>query len=119
MNPNTLRQVDDGYELRPKMTDKLLRFLDVVKNIPGLEGRSLEEVIGDKESRRQFIINLPPEDYQELLIGINGILRNLPKDQWEMDGKGVVMGDPEHPQWTFPKFEDKKELLSFIQKFPW
>lgn len=110
------REVDDGYELRLKMVERLLRFLEIAKNIPALEGKSLEEVLGTEESRRRFIENLSPEQYQELLIGINGLFRNLDKEQWEMDGKTVVMGDPNGAHWKFPKFEDKPGLLALSLK---
>ena len=106
------KDVDDGYLMRSQMAEKMLRFLDAAQNIHALDGKTAEEVLSNEESRRKFILGLSPEHYVDLLIGINGILRNRNRSEWGMDGKGVVIGDKDRPSWDFPEFEDKQDLLS-------
>ena len=108
--PKAEREVDDGQ--RPEMAEKMLRLLDTAKNIEGFEGKSVEEIFGNEVLRREFILKLPPEKYEELLVGINGILRNRNRYEWGMDGKEVVIGSHDDPHWDFPAFEDKPQLLS-------
>src|SRR3989338_5678080 len=90
------REVDDGslrgHELRDRMAEKMLRFLDAAERIDAFQGKRAEEVLANEETRRQFISGLSPQDYIQLLIGINGILRNRDRSEWGMDGKDVVIG---------------------------
>lgn len=107
-----IKDVDDGGpEFRPRMAEKLLRFLSMSKNIEAFQGKSAEEVFDNEESRRQFILNLSPEEYTKLLIGINGILRNKDRDEWGLDGKEVAIIGSHGAVWDFPEFEDKPILL--------
>ncbi|MDO8505362.1 MAG: Fic family protein [bacterium] len=106
------KDVDDGFLMRQQMAQKMLRFLDTAQNIQALDGKTTEEVLSNEESRRQFILGLSPEHYGDLLIGVNGILRNRNRSAWGMDGKDVVIGDSDHARWDFPEFEDKQDLLS-------
>src|SRR5204863_10056658 len=110
-NEHIQLEIDDGLELRQRMAEKLLFFLNSAKRIKALEGKTVEEVLGTPEARCQFILHVAPDEYRELLDGINGILRNLEKEDWGMDGKTVVIGNPDNPQWDFPEHDDKSDLL--------
>ncbi len=112
MSESGERQIDDGYEMRFEMAEKILRFLNIAKNIDAFGGKKAEEVLGDEESRRQFLLDISPEEYAQLIIGINGILRNRKREEWGMDGVTVVIGDQDDIRWDFPEFEDKQDLLN-------
>ncbi|MDD2767011.1 MAG: hypothetical protein PHH40_04640 [Candidatus Moranbacteria bacterium] len=106
------KDVDDGGpEFRPRIAEKLLRFLNMSRNIEAFQGKNAEEVFDNEESRRQFVLNLSLEEYIELLIGINGILRNKNRDAWGLDGKEVAIVGSHGVVWDFPEFEDKPILL--------
>lgn len=95
-------------DVRPRMAEKMTRLLNTIKNIKGFEGRSIEEIFGNEDSRRSFLLKITPQDYNQLIIGINGVLRNRNRYEWKMDGQNVLMGDED----IFPEFEDKEVLLT-------
>jgi len=105
------KEVDDGPEFRPGKAEKLLRLMNVAKNIESLQGNKAEDVLADEEERRQFVLNLSPDQYLEILTGVNGILRNKDKEEWAADGEKVAMMGSHGVVWDFPEHEDKKELL--------
>lgn len=103
---------DGGYPFRSYMAEKIIRLLDTATNIKSFEREKAEEIFADEKSRREFILNLSSEDYKNLLIGINGILRNKERSEWEMDGKDVAIKDGHGDvAWDFPEFEDKQYLI--------
>jgi Fic/DOC family len=94
-------------EDREKMTERLVRFLSITK-LEILDGMKVEEVFKDQESTKDFLLSLSPEKYNELLVGINALVRNMDTSEvWHMDGDGVRMGDID----MFPEQADKVGLL--------
>jgi len=106
--PNT----SAGSENREKRADAAWRFLSLVKNIEAFRGRKFEEIFSSEENKREFIENLKPEEFMELLNGINGILRHKERQDWAMDGHTVELRATLLPEsYTPPRQEDKPELL--------
>jgi len=108
-NPN------QNTENREQRADILLRFLNVSKNIEPLHGQKFETVFSDEEHKREFLENLSAEEFSQLLNGLNGILRNKKKEDWEMDGETVAL---ESMFWGTgyvpPRQEDKSALLAEV-----
>lgn len=109
-NPN-----QDASENREQRAEVLLRFLNIAENIEPLRGQKFENVFSDEEHKREFVENLSAEEFSQLLNGLNGILRNKKKEDWEMDGETVAlesifMGTGYVP----PRQEEKPELLTEV-----
>lgn len=109
-NPN-----QDTTENREQRADVLLRFLNVAENIGPLHGQKFETVFSDEEHKREFVESLSAEEFSQLLNGLNGILRDKKKEDWEMDGETVAlesmfMGVGYVP----PRQDDKPELLAEV-----
>jgi hypothetical protein len=99
-------------ENREKRADVLLRFLNIAEKIQPFKGKKFEEIFDTEEHKREFIENLNDQEFTEILNGVNGILRNKDKEEWETDGsqvglKSAFMG----VGYVAPKQEDKPELL--------
>jgi len=108
-----LGEYDETFnDERQQVANKMLRFLDSAENIAAFRGRTAAEVFGTEDSRRQFILQLTPEEYIDLLAGANGIFRGLRRKDWKLYEGHVVIGDPEHPKWDFPEPEDKFALIT-------
>lgn len=107
---------DQGTEVnRVSRAEVLLRFLNVSENIAPLHGQKIETVFSDEEHKRQFIENLTPGEFIQLLDGLNGILRGKKIEDWKMDGdavelSGVLLGTEYIP----PRQEDKPQLLAEV-----
>lgn len=109
-NPN-----DNEAKNREQRADVLLRFLNIAENIESLHGQKFETVFSDEEHKREFIDNLSVQEFSELLNGVNGILRNKEKENWEMDGESVVLRGILNPDTYKPPLkEDKPELLAKV-----
>lgn len=80
--------------VREKRSEVLLRFLDSTTKIDAFNGKKIEEVFSTEEQRRNFIENLQPEQFLELLKSLNGILRDKKKEEWSVDGKKQFIGTP-------------------------
>ena len=95
-------------KLREFAADRLIRFLNTSKiELPG--DVSVREVLRSKETIKNFILSLSPENYNRLLIGINAMVRNKSgHETWHMDGEGVKMGGND----IFPAQADKEALLA-------
>lgn len=102
-------------ENREQRADVLLRFLNIAENIEPFHGQKIETVFSDEEHRREFIENLSPEGFLQLLNGLNGILRGKKKEDWGMDGEGVGLNSPLiSVGYVAPRQEDKTELLTEV-----
>jgi len=94
-------------ENREQMAKRLVRFLSIT-NLDSLDGKKVEEVFKDQESTKNFLLSLSAEKYNQLLIGINALVRNMGTDEaWQMDGDGVRMGKMD----MFPEQAEKVGLL--------
>jgi hypothetical protein len=98
---------------RDRRTTVISRFLYSAENIESLHGRKVEDIFLNEEGKRTFIDGLQTEGFEELLNGVNGILRGKKKSEWNMDGEGVavessIMG----AEYVPPRQEDKVELLA-------
>lgn len=98
---------DEGTALRDYSAQRLVKFLNIAKiDLPG--NISWNELLKSSEGISDYILSLNLEDYSKLIIGINSLIRKKNNDDvWEMDGKGVLMGDRD----IFPDFEDKEALI--------
>lgn len=104
-------EANDGAELRMSKAEKLIRLMNVARNINTFNGKKTNEVLANEGERRQFILDLSFEQYLELIEGVNGILRSRPKAEWGADGEKVAMMGGHGAVWDFPEHEDKFELL--------
>jgi hypothetical protein len=105
-----LKNVNEEFEteeFRMQQAKKLTRFLSSAEHISALKGKKVEEVFSTEKKIREFLLELSSEEYVQLLEGINGIFRNKDSDNWIADGQKVEIGS-----WTFPKQEDKVDLLA-------
>ncbi|MBP9748325.1 MAG: Fic family protein [Candidatus Pacebacteria bacterium] len=100
----------EQQSFRDNRSEVLIRLFAIARNIKAFHGKTTEEVFQNEASIRDLINNLTPEDFIELINGINGVLRKKPKEEWDMDGKDVILsgfiGDN-----TPPHFKDKLDLL--------
>ena len=101
----------DTSEERDKRAELMVRFLDLAENIEPFEGKKVQEVFSNETSRRELIENLDGSQFFELINGINGILRNKDKDEWEIDGGKVMLAGGWGDRHTPPRQEDKAGLL--------
>jgi len=104
-NPNEPQDVD-----RAKQSELMIRFLSSTKNINGFENKSFKDILQNEEGKRIFINNLTLEQFENLLAGVNGILRNKNKDDWKLDGDNVALKGFVANAYP-PNFKDKRELL--------
>jgi len=104
--------INNGREARGKT---LVRFLNQAENIDVFQGKKIEEIFNDEESKREFFDSLKIDGLADLLNGTNGILRGKPKENWEMDGEGVGLESKFFgAKYLPPRPEDKKELLNNV-----
>ncbi len=99
---------------REDASQLLQRAIRNVKNIDGLDGKTVEQIFDpeDENTRREFIAQLSDEQYCQLITGINGILRRKKKEEWDMDGDGVTaIGEGFVGAHIFPNYKHKKEIL--------
>jgi len=109
-NPN-----QDTTENREQRADVLLRFINVAENIEPLHGKKFETVFSDEEHKREFVESLSAEEFSQLLNGLNGILRDKKKENWEMDGETVALESMFlGTGYVPPRQEDKPELLAEV-----
>lgn len=95
----------------------MVRFLDAAKNIEVFQGKKLEEVFGNEQSKRDFLADLSREDFVDLISGVNGILRKKEKKDWAMDGGAVALvPGVQNPDNVVipPRAEDKRGLYGEI-----
>lgn len=113
LNQNT-NEKSVPSEDRERNSEVLQRFIRMARGIDGLGGRIAEEIFNseDESARRELINNLSHEQYCQLIIGINGILRGKEKEAWKMDGVGVtVVAQGSTEAHIFPNHPDKKEII--------
>ncbi len=100
-------------ESREKQADTLLRLFDRSRNIEAMHGATLQETFGTEENTRKFIDQIKPEEFAELLNGLNGILRGKEKTDWKMDGDSVEVSGALLPsEYIPPRQEDKGALFN-------
>lgn len=101
----------DLQKTRETQAETMVRFLGRVKDIDILKDRTLEQVLETEATKRDFIEHLSDQDFMELLNGINGLIRGKEKDDWKMDGQGVVLDSLMAGNHIPPRYEDKEQLL--------
>lgn len=115
MNPETVRNrpienTEQEAKNREIMAQKFSRFLQVATDIEPFHGRKTEAVFNGDENKREFIKEIKFSEFLTLVNGINGLLRNKPKEEWKIDGRHVYLEGiigKEVP----PPFEQKEPLL--------
>lgn len=91
---------------RDEQSEKLVVFLHKIK---------AEQVFNSDENKINFLKSLTFEDFKEWLERVNGILRDKPIADREMDGKNMtISGALIGTDAVFPKFEDKENLLQKV-----
>ena len=105
-------------ETRGHQAEVLIRFLKIAKNVAAFQGKSVEATFALPEERKAFLEGLTEEQFQELLNGINGIIRGKKKDEWQTDTKkgGVAMSSMFFGERSTPRYQDKEALLSEVFK---
>ncbi|MFA5211357.1 MAG: Fic family protein [Patescibacteria group bacterium] len=96
---------------RENRAEALIRFLKQSKNIEEFNNNSFQEIFKNEETKRNFLANLENQDFLNLLTGLNGILRDKNKKEWERDGEDVSIGSDRMIIHMPPAFEDRKSLL--------
>lgn len=108
-------QNQEATENRDKRAEVLLRFLNTAENIEPFHDKKFETIFSDEEHKRDFIENLSAEEFSQLLNGLNGILRDKKKEDWEMDGETVALESMFlGTGYVPPRQEDKSELLAEV-----
>ena len=84
-------------------------------------GKSLEETFANEDSKREFISKLDYEEFKDLLIQLNGIVRAIPVDERKIDGADVIVGNDFFGIDYMPPAEEEKlillsELLGSVQR---
>ncbi len=106
---------DNNKEIsREEQSERLFRFLDLT---------NAEQFFDTDEHKKEFIGNLTYEDFTNLLLHINGILRDIPQNERTLFQKvGIVVPNTEGSIHTFidiptpsdfPRTEEKPELLKY------
>lgn len=97
-------------ELRDRRAQLMVRFLNSARQIEVFKGKRIEEIFNNEKEKRKLINEIKPENFLELINGINGILRAKERKDWKIDGDEVYLEG-----WIEsaipPRFGDKKELL--------
>lgn len=90
-------------ENREKQAEKVIKFLDRIK---------VNEIFDNEDTKREFIENLDFEEFQSLLMRMNGILRDIPiknravaKEEILKSGLGTV---------NTPHDNDKEDLFKTV-----
>lgn len=101
-------------KIRAYRAEVITRFLEKAKNVWAFEGKQIEDTLALPQERRAFLEGLTEEQFQELLNGINGIIRGKEKDEWQPDTKegGVVMSSMFFGEKSTPRYQEKEVLLS-------
>lgn len=101
-------------EDRDRRAEVLQRFIRMAKGVDALNGKSVEEAFNseDENARRELLECLSPEQYCQLITGVNGILRGKEKENWSMAGVGVTAAGTEVVgAHIFPNHKDKQGIL--------
>jgi len=85
--------------------EKLFTFLKRI----GFEG-----VIKNQAQFKEWLENVSFEEFQEHLIRINGIIREIPISKREIDGGKVFVGSEIGIEFLPPDDADKNELLKYV-----
>jgi hypothetical protein len=111
-----MKEFGESTENRDRQSEVLLRLARMAKGIEGLDGKTANDIFNseDEDSRREIISKLSAEQYSQLITGINGVLRNKEKTDWNMDGGGVRVQGVEGivGGHIFPHPRDKAEIIS-------
>lgn len=67
---------------RDYRTDVLLRFVDQMKNLEALNGKSVETAFSSEQATRETLHHLDKGAFVNLLQGVNGILRGKRSQDW-------------------------------------
>jgi len=95
---------------REENAERTMRFLSLASKIEPLHGKKVEEIFSNEENKREFIDGLQPDEFIELLSGVNGILRGKEQEEWKMDGEHVQISSLIETIMP-PNFKDKPELF--------
>lgn len=88
----------------------LLRFVDQMKNLKVLNGKSVEGAFSTEQTTRDTLHHLDKEAFMNLIQGINGVLRGKRSKDWKLDWEHVdLVGFAETV--LFPPIEKKTLLL--------
>lgn len=93
--------LSESNKKREEQAEKIINFFDRI---------DADKIFNNEENKREFIKNLDFEKLEDLLIRINGILRDRPIKERAMEGEKVFLKgfiEDEIP----PKHEDKIDLL--------
>jgi len=102
---------NDNFD-RQRQSEKMIKFLSLAKNVDALKGKDFFEVFATEQGKRDFIEQLTPEEFIDLLNGINGILRDRSKEEWNMDGENVQLTSFfGFGEYTPPRHRDKPALF--------
>jgi len=108
MNSESLNNTDNRKQ-RAKVFDRVISSLN---NLNGFEGKTPAELFdSNTEAVNSLFESINPEQYQELLNGINGLLRDKPRDSWGYDG-GEVNIAGEFDEFATDFFADPMRKLS-------
>lgn len=90
---------------RDEQSEKVIRFMEKLH---------APEIFASEETKREYIQNLTFDEFKNLLMATNSMLRDIPVSQRSLDGEnvylkaGVFKIDDEYVP---PQHEDKEELL--------
>lgn len=70
---------------RDRGADILLRFINQMKHLDILDGKSVEAAFSSEQATRETLHQLDREAFVNLLQGINGILRGKRSRDWKLD----------------------------------
>jgi len=86
---------------RDEQSEKLVRFMDKLH---------ADEIFANEESKREYLKNLTFDEFKNLLMATNSLLRDIPVKQREIDGKEVFLNGPLEQIYP-PEYDDKEPLL--------
>ena len=85
--------------------EKLFKFLERIGFVDSMK---------DPVQFKEWLENLTFEEFQEHLIRINGIIREIPISKREIDGSKVLVGSEMGIEFLPPEDADKNELLKDV-----
>lgn len=86
---------------RDEQSEKLIKFMDKLH---------ADEIFANEETKREYLNNLTFDEFKNLLMATNSLLRDIPVKRREIDGKTVFLNGPLEQIYP-PEYEDKEPLL--------